>query len=142
MKIKCAVPPKENFDRIKEDQIGLYSAKYQELFGVSFRQGHKSKPDKRGIVKVKAVSDTSSSIVYLKFLGASALGASNDKALVHPRTMDRLGFDLENGGVIEIERTAPYWGRFLFYWSHPEDSLRAAFKLGCLGVVLGLLSLL
>ena len=138
------------------EEVGLHSGEYKKLFGRTFGEGHESKPWKRGIVRVcgekkikipeKGGSEASRKIVILlRFRGYSQGGAANVRAYFHPLTAARFGVTSDPGSEdheLWLESATPYWGRFLFYWNHPTDTVRAAFKLGVLGAGMGAISII
>ena len=138
------------------EEVGLRPGEYIKLFGRTFGEGHDSKPWKRGIVRVcgeKKIQNTETGrseasrkiIILLRFRGYSQEGATNDRAYLHPLTAGRFGVTSGSGSEghdLWLESATPYWGRFLFYWNHPTDTVRAAFKLGVLGVGMGAFSII
>ena len=137
------------------EEVGLHSGEYKKLFGRTFGEGHESKPWKRGIVRVcgeKKIKNTEKEgseasrkiVILLRFRGYNQGGATNDRAYLHPLTAARFGVTSDPGSEdhdLWLESATPYWGRFLFYWNHPTDTVRAAFKLGVLGVGMGAFSI-
>lgn len=130
-----------DYNLIKEDEIGLVSLAYKELFGIGFGKGAKSQPHKRGIVKVKNHEESGLRVVYLLFRGANYLGTDKTRALVHPRTLSRLGVNRNGNTKVTISAANPLIGRFNHYWQHPDNATRVAFKIGAAGIFFGIISL-
>jgi hypothetical protein len=126
---------------VQEFEIGLHGGAYKKLFGKGFERGHKSQPHKRGIVNVSVEQDGKQRAVYLLFRGANALSITTTEALIHPRTLSRLGIDATEQAHVTVSAAKPVVGRFLHYWQHPDNATRVAFKVGCVGVFLSLLTL-
>ena len=137
------------------EEVGLHPSEYKKLFGKTFGDGHDSKPWKRGIVRVcgeKKVKNPGTKgdeayrkiALLLRFRGYNPSESTNESAYLHPLTASRLGVTSDSGGEghdLWLESAPPYWGRFLFYWNHPTDTVRAAFKLGVLGAGTGAFSI-
>ena len=138
------------------EEVGLHSGEYKKLFGRNFGEGHDSRPWKRGIVRVcgeKKIKNTETGrseasrkiVILLRFRGYNQGGATNEKAYLHSLTAARFGVTSDLGSEdhdLWLESATPYWGRFLFYGNHPTDTVRAAFKLGVLGVGMGAFSII
>jgi len=127
---------------LEEYEVGLESHQYKLIFSDAFDKKWQSRPNKRGIVRVKSCGVQPDRCLYLAYRGANQFGVNKETALIHPRTMDRLGFKREEGGRIEVSPAWPVVGRFAHYWQHPDSATRISFKLGGLGLLIGLASLI
>jgi hypothetical protein len=138
--------------QLREHEVLMHASAYKALFERRFIRDDRARPWKRGIVKLRGPGGSES--VRLLYRSAPAKGLGSEVAVVHDRTLDRLtalvggalssdarddsstiGFALVATGEPQLS------GRFLFYWDHPDDQARAAFKLGTIGLALGVLAL-
>lgn len=128
--------------KIDSDQIGLHSSLYRKLFGREFGKDHGGRPWKRGIVTVILRSETERPRkVRLLFRGGALKGVDQDKCLIPPVARQMLGIPQEGQEV--VLRIEPQWySRLLFYWNHPENHARVAFKLGFVALSIAVFQLL
>jgi hypothetical protein len=138
--------------QVREHEVLMQAAAYKQLFKRRFAQDDRAQPWKRGIVKMRPAIGNGS--IRLLYRSAPIKGLGLEVAVAHDRTFDRLAAlargatsqdnhrDQETRGFESIATGEPrVSGRFLFYWDHPDDQARAAFKLGVVGVILGVLAL-
>lgn len=137
---------------VREHEVLMHASSYELLFKRTFTRDDRAQPWKRGIVKLGCANGVGA--VRLLYRSAPVKGLDAGIAVVHDRTLNRLAALVE-GAVGEGDRgdsstgglrvmatgESQISGRFLFYWDHPDDQARAAFKLGVVGVALGLLAL-
>ncbi len=137
---------------MREHEVLMHASRYELLFKRTFTRDDRAQPWKRGIVKMGCANGVGS--VRLLYRSAPVKGLDAGTAVVHDRTLNRLAALVE-GTLGEGDRRdsttdrlrvmaagdAQISGRFLFYWDHPDDQARAAFKLGVVGVALGALAL-
>lgn len=145
----CASVDVEGLNRIGvvgKSEILLNSAMYRAIFGNHFGADESCKPWKRGIVAIEGMKSAG---LFLRYRSAGIKGLTNEIALVHPETYSRISDgannrqDSEDGGIsITIFAATGLKGKWSFYWNHPDDQARVSFKLGFIGVLLGILSVL
>ena len=146
---QCALVDVEGLNRnvvVGKSEILLNSAMYQAIFGNRFGADESCKPWKRGIVEIDGMKSAG---LFLRYRSAGIEGLTNEIALVHPETYSRISAgannrqNSEDGGIsITIFAATGLKGRWSFYWNHPDDQARVSFKLGFIGVLLGILSVL
>lgn len=145
----CASVDVEGLNRIGgvgKSEILLNSAMYRAIFGIRFGADESCKPWKRGIVAIEGMKSAG---LFLRYRSAGIEGLTNEIALVHPETYSRISAcannrqNREDGGIsITIFAATGLKGKWSFYWNHPDDQARVSFKLGFIGVLLGILSIL
>lgn len=140
-RMKAIFPRKGLGHNIGSDQIGLHSTLYGKLFGREFGKDQGGRPWKRGIVTVGFRSESERPRkVRLLFRGGALKGVDQDKCLIPTAARQLLGIDQEGQEV--VLRIEPQWyARFLFYWNHPENHARVAFKLGFTAFVIAIIQL-
>lgn len=110
------------------DKVLLSNEKYEKLFGTPFIKGEKAAPWKRGILVIKNGKYKISRMFY----GGNSLGVSKEKFGLTTGSINQLNIsdkDIKNdSSCITIEPAKPFIGKFIFYWEHPVDSVRIAFK--------------
>ena len=137
--------PLLNLDLPKPNEILLHSSMYSKLFGQRHGRDERSAPWNRGIVSVRL---NGGSELLLLFRSMGLQGLDGRTALVHPTTFVRLqhlgnNVDISQGCTeAEIYPATYCIGRIRYYWSHPEDQARIAFKLGFCGVIFGLVGVI
>ena len=142
---KCEETALLNLDLPKPNEILLHSSIYSKLFGQRHGRDERGAPWKRGIVSVRFNEGAE---LLLLFRSIGLPGLHGQTALVHPTTFVRLQHLGNNVKIsqdsIETELgPATYCiGRIRYYWSHPEDQARIAFKLGFCGVIFGVVSVI
>ena len=145
----CASVDVEGLNRnvvVGKSEILLNSAMYRAIFGIRFGADESCKPWKRGIVAIEGMKSAG---LFLRYRSAGIEGLTNEIALVHPETYSRISAgannrqNSEDGGIsITIFAATGLKGKWSFYWNHPDDQARVSFKLGFIGVLLGILSIL
>lgn len=133
-----------NANPVSDDVIGLENHQYKALFGDAFKE-HGSKPHLRGIVRIRLANVDGAPRIYRKFHGIHDL--KGDLVLVSWRTLHELisipRMKIRDDELsIEVRPVSTRYGRFLYYYNHPDDAARFSFKLGTLGVVLGVYSMI
>jgi hypothetical protein len=130
-----------NGAQVDESEIGLYSKNHEEIGGESLSD-LRYDPRKRLVLRVEsknACGDTA--VVYRKFRGTSV---DKSSALLGVMTFSALR-SVHGSSLLDFNvcvRPMPLLrGRLLFYWNHPDDAARVSFKLGMVGLLLGLASL-
>ncbi|KAA6183936.1 hypothetical protein F2Q65_14105 [Thiohalocapsa marina] len=124
------------------DQIGLQPGLYARLFGRRFGADDRGQPWRRGIVRVsyRRPGEATRS-VRLLFRGVSIEGLTQNQCLLPGRACQQLGLGNESAEIhVSVEPRA--WSRFWFYWSHPVDATRVAFKLGAVAIGIALMPII
>ncbi len=116
-----------------DGEIYLNSSDYKSVFG-----NKKAKQNKRkkllSIVKVTANGKT----IHRSFRGATAPGFTNQFAALSPSSILLLNND---NGESPKQVTLFRGKRIPYYYNHPDKSIRLSFKLGCLSLLLGIISI-
>lgn len=149
MKEYLIAPAAELDQKIKdsgvgEDEIALNNMEYKTLFGAGLKESG-ARPPSRGVVRISMKTSGESHRVYRKYRGA--IGIKGNEAVVSWTTLNEILCKTNRpedglGLAITVEPLVSWHGRALFYWHHPDDAARVSFKLGMIGIVLGLLSLM
>jgi hypothetical protein len=136
---------------LREHEVLVQSSLHEQLTGRLFTRDCCAQPWKRAIVRVRV----GRAVEYLRMRSAPVTGLVQSIAVVHSQTRMRLVAGLGSAGARSPEATSsriestmgecdvpfPPLARALHYWRHPEDQARIAFKLGLIGVVLGVIAL-
>lgn len=114
-----------------DDKVVLYSKNYEKIFGKMLKESN-YKPWKKGIVKI--INKDKNVKLFRIFFGA-------------PLNKDEFGLNLYNKHLLSLESDENLnvefkkSGRLPFYWNHPNHSVRSAFKLGIVSVIISIISL-
>jgi hypothetical protein len=124
----------------KGDEIILAPAHYKSLFGKPLYADH-YKPWKRGVIRIMLADQTlGTRALHRRYRSSSHVG--HDEAVVNVSTLRELHVEtIDFKADVILEGTNRVWGRLRFYWDHPDDATRAGFKLGFVGMMLGVTGL-
>lgn len=124
----------------------LHGSWYEVLRGHTIAAESDGLPWERGIVVIERLGGKSRHRVRRLFHGASSAGIKKDSIGLDATAMYALR--ISPGDVVHIRLSmarnplSAALDRMLFAWDHPEHATRIAFKLGMLGVALGVLGIL
>lgn len=125
---------------LDQDVIGLQPNMYRNLFGKQFNSDHDSKPWLRGIVRVeRTVPHGRIRSIRLRFRGTTGIGVDQTVCILPRNARQQLGITRADDQVELFAEWQP-WSRFWFYWNHPLDANRVAFKLGVVALIVSVIS--
>jgi len=121
-------------------EIALRPDQYFQIFHRCHGRNDQYAPWNKGIVKVCVLN---SRPMYLRFRGSSRL--KSGQAALNAWTADRLQLLAGNERtdealVIQCKPARRWVGTFWHFWEHTDDAARVSFKLGVLGIGLGLIA--
>ena len=147
-KLRVADPFKREADGsltivdLEEVEIGLYSKNHEQFGGQPLKELCYD-PRKRLVIRAESKNECGDSVVvYRRFRGAPVekdivrFGSATYAALKSVQNSSDREF------YVCVRAMPALTGRWLLYWYHPDDAARVSFKLGMIGIVLGLLSLM
>jgi hypothetical protein len=121
------------------DKVILQSGVYVKLFGGSLASQALGRPWKRGVVTIRISNGSSSRCIRRVYGGSGSLSLSQQQIGLDGAACSELGVDWGKEYTLELSGASSPFGRFfdrfLHYWNHPSDSVRASFKLGALGLL-------
>lgn len=121
------------------DKVVLHSAMYEQLFGTSLATQTEGRPWKRGVVTIRAKRGEVTRCIRRVYAGHGSLRISQRQIGLGSGSCAELG--VKGGDTYTIELSGGgspvgrFVDRFLHYWNHPTDAVRASFKLGFVGLV-------
>jgi hypothetical protein len=115
-----------------DGDVVLNSSAYQEVFRKTRNRSNKMKK-RLAVVKITA----NGAAIHRSFRAESAEGFTKNYVGLTPSSLRLLN---DKDGKEPEQVTVMKGCYFLFYWSHPDKAIRISFKLGLLGVLLGLSS--
>ena len=126
---------------IQHEEFGTAPTSYELVFGHTFNaQG--ARPQRRGIAIIR-LDTPRSRVVYRRFRGVAH--ADESEVVITQQTLaEIIGKNGKNAsGLDVIVEPANGWkDRYNFYWCHPIDSFRVAFRMGILGFIFTILTTL
>jgi hypothetical protein len=121
------------------DKVILQSGLYAKLFGGSLASQSRGRPWKRGVLTIRITNDNSSRCIRRVYGGSGSLSITQQQIGLDGAACSELGVDWGKEYTLELSGASSLFGRlsdrFLHYWNHPSDSVRASFKLGVLGLL-------
>jgi hypothetical protein len=121
------------------DKVILQSGLYAKLFGGSLASQSRGRPWKRGVVTIRITNSGSSRCIRRVYGGSGSLSLTQQQIGLDGAACSELGVDWGKEYTLELSGASSPFGRisdrFLHYWNHPSDSVRASFKLGVLGLL-------
>lgn len=110
----------------------LNSSAYQEIFHKTRNRSNKMKK-RLAVVKITANGES----IHRSYRAESAKDFNSNYVGLTPSSLRLLN---DKDGKDPEEVAVSKGSYFVFYWSHPDKAIRVSFKLGLLGVLLGLIS--
>lgn len=120
-----------------EDKVILNSSYYEKLFNKKLSDSN-YKPWKRKIVKIQ----NGGIVVYRMFKGHGLYSITNNEIGLTWSSINILANDKKSESEITLPIKLSVGSKCLFYWQHPQHSVRVAYKLGILSFAIGILSLI
>jgi len=121
------------------DKVILQSGLYAPLFGASLAAQAGGHPWKRGIVTIRVVNGGSTRSIRRVFAGSGALTITQREIGLDGAACSALGVEWGQAYTVQMSGGSSALGRgydrFLQYWNHPADAVRASFKLGFVGLL-------
>lgn len=121
------------------DKVILQGGLYAKLFGGSMTSQAQGRPWKRGVVTIRITNGSSTRCIRRVFGGSGSLSLTQRQIGLDGAACSELGVDWGQEYTVELSGArSPLWrlsDRFLLYWNHPSDSVRASFKLGVFGLL-------
>jgi hypothetical protein len=115
-----------------DDKVALNQQSYRKIFDKPFKE-QQYKPWKKGIVKIVKKNGLDKIVVYRLFFGAN----------IKANEIGMNKFNIQALCVIDGDSyTISKGSRLCFYWNHPENTVRSAYKLGLIALGLSIVSAL
>jgi len=125
------------------DKVVLQNGMYAKLFGNTLAEQTLGQPWKRGVVRIRVVDTNGARMIRRVFHGSGSLSVTQDQIGLDVVACAQLGIAWGDTVAIELrggdgplQRVVD---RFLHYWNHPTDAVRAAFKLGAVSLAISLM---
>lgn len=126
------------------DKVVLQNGLYAKLFGNTLAEQSHGRPWKRGVVRIRVVDNNGARTIRRVFHGSGSLSVTQDHVGLDVGACAQLGIAWGSTVAIELrggdgplQRVVD---RFLHYWNHPTDAVRAAFKLGAVSLAISLMN--
>lgn len=110
------------------------SAAYAKIFGTRKNDQNQSK-QRLSVVKITNEEDRRS--IYRVYRGASIKDLDASTVMLSPAALQELGIDDCSDRKVSVSQGC----RWMFYRNHPNAATRISFRIGMLGVLMGLLSI-
>jgi len=117
-----------------EGQAVFCSAAYAKIFGTMKNNQNQSK---QRLSVVKITNEDSHRSIYRVYRGASVDGLDSKTVMLSPAALQELDIDNCSNREVAVSQGS----RWMFYRDHPNAATRISFRIGMLGVLIGLLSM-
>jgi len=119
------------------DKVVLQGGMYAEIFGEAMKSHAQGRPWKRGVVTIQVENIDGARRIRRVFAGSGALSVTQQEICLDAGACAELGVAWGEQHEFTLSGARTPFGRafdrFLHYWNHPADAVRASFKLGLLG---------
>lgn len=116
------------------ESVFLNNVEFKNLAGKTF-SNLDNNPKKRIIVKIK--NSKNNIVIYRVFRSGNTLGISNHEMGLEKYNVYILGVR----ELMEVELEISKGSKILFFWNHPNDTIRATYKLTIIALLFTFLSL-